>query len=119
MEARLDYMKALPEAFKAMVQMEGVVRRSGIDPKLLELIEIRASQLNGCAFWIDMPRKTRVSKASPSSESTRSTHGAKPLSTPRRNEQRRLDRSTYKYPDRPRAPMRYMPSCVRFERRKS
>lgn len=57
MEARLDYTKASPEAFKAMVQMEGVVRRSGIDPKLLELIKIRASQLNGCAYCIDMHTK--------------------------------------------------------------
>jgi AhpD family alkylhydroperoxidase len=57
MEARLDYTKASPEAFKAMLQMEGVVRRSGIDPKLLELIKIRASQLNGCAYCIDMHTK--------------------------------------------------------------
>ena len=57
MEARLDYTKASPEAFKAMVQMEGVVRRSGIDPKLLELIKIRASQLNGCAYCIDLHTK--------------------------------------------------------------
>ena len=57
MEARLDYTKASPEAFKAMVQMEGVVRRSGIDPKLLELMKIRASQLNGCAYCIDMHTK--------------------------------------------------------------
>ena len=57
MEARLDYTKASPEAYKAMLQMEGVVRRSGIDPKLLELIKIRASQLNGCAYCIDMHTK--------------------------------------------------------------
>ena len=57
MEARLDYTKASPEAYKAMLQMEGVVRRSGIDPILLELIKIRASQLNGCAFCIDMHTK--------------------------------------------------------------
>jgi AhpD family alkylhydroperoxidase len=57
MEARLDYAKASPEAFKAMLQMEGVVRRSGIDPKLLELIKIRASQMNGCAYCIDMHTK--------------------------------------------------------------
>jgi AhpD family alkylhydroperoxidase len=36
---------------------EGVVRRSGIDPKLLELIKIRASQLNGFAYCIDMHTK--------------------------------------------------------------
>ncbi|MHB1795197.1 MAG: carboxymuconolactone decarboxylase family protein [Acidobacteriaceae bacterium] len=57
MDARLDYTKASPEAFKAMVQLEGVVRRSGIDPKLLDLIKIRASQLNGCAYCIDMHTK--------------------------------------------------------------
>jgi AhpD family alkylhydroperoxidase len=57
MEPRLDYMKASPKAYKAMIQMEGVVRRSGIDPKLLELIKIRASQLNGCAYCIDMHTK--------------------------------------------------------------
>ena len=57
MEARLDYAKASPEAYKAMLHMEGVVRRSGIDPKLLELIKIRASQLNGCAYCIDMHTK--------------------------------------------------------------
>jgi AhpD family alkylhydroperoxidase len=57
MEARLDYTKASLEAYQAMVQIEGVVRRSGIDPKLLELIKIRASQMNGCAFCIDMHTK--------------------------------------------------------------
>jgi AhpD family alkylhydroperoxidase len=62
MEARLDYTKASPEAFKAMLQLEGVVRRSGIDPKLLELIKIRASQLNACAYCIDMHTKDARSK---------------------------------------------------------
>ncbi len=57
MEARLDYANASPEAYKAMLQMEGVVRRSGIDPNLLELMKIRASQLNGCAYCIDMHTK--------------------------------------------------------------
>ena len=57
MQPRLDYMKAAPEAAKAMIQLETVVRHSGIDPKLLELIKIRASQLNGCAFCIDMHTK--------------------------------------------------------------
>ena len=57
MKARLDYTKTSPEAFKAMVQLEGAVRRSGIDPTLLELVKIRASQLNGCAYCIDMHTK--------------------------------------------------------------
>ena len=40
-----------------MIQLESFVRRSGIDAKLLELIKIRASQLNGCAYCIDMHTK--------------------------------------------------------------
>lgn len=57
MEARIDYKKASPDAYRAMVQLEAVVRHSGIESKLLELIKIRASQLNGCAFCIDMHTK--------------------------------------------------------------
>ena len=57
MEPRIDYNKISPEAYKAMVQLESVVRRSGIDQKLLELIKIRASQMNGCAYCLDMHSK--------------------------------------------------------------
>lgn len=57
MEPRIDYNKVSPEAYKAIVQLESVVRRSGVDPKLLELIKIRASQMNGCAFCLDMHTK--------------------------------------------------------------
>lgn len=62
MEPRLDYTKASPEAYSAMVHLEAVVRHSGIDPKLLELVKIRASQLNGCAFCIDMHTKDARAK---------------------------------------------------------
>ena len=62
MEPRLEYAKASPEAAKAMIQLESVVRRSGIDPHLLELIKIRASQLNGCAYCIDMHTKDARAK---------------------------------------------------------
>lgn len=62
MEPRLDYTQASPEAYKAMVHVEGVVRRSGLDASLLELIKIRASQMNGCAFCIDMHTKDARAK---------------------------------------------------------
>ncbi|MGH9616932.1 MAG: carboxymuconolactone decarboxylase family protein [Acidobacteriaceae bacterium] len=62
MEPRLDYSKVSPEALKAMLQLESFVRRSGIDPKLLELIKIRASQMNGCAYCIDMHTKDARAK---------------------------------------------------------
>jgi AhpD family alkylhydroperoxidase len=54
MQPRLDYGKAAPEAYGAMLALEGKVRNLGIDPTLLELIKIRASQINGCAFCLDM-----------------------------------------------------------------
>lgn len=54
MEPRLDYVKAAPEAYKAMLGLEAAVRKLGIDHSLLELIKIRASQINGCAFCLDM-----------------------------------------------------------------
>jgi AhpD family alkylhydroperoxidase len=57
MEQRLDYAKAYPEGYRAMVHFEQVMRRSGLEPALLELVKTRASQLNGCAFCIDMHTK--------------------------------------------------------------
>ena len=54
MEPRLDYVKAAPDAYKAMLGLEAAVRRLGIDRTVLELIKIRASQINGCAFCLDM-----------------------------------------------------------------
>jgi AhpD family alkylhydroperoxidase len=58
MKARLDYSAASPAAYKAMLALEGFVRNeSGLDSKLLELIKIRASQINGCAYCLDMHTK--------------------------------------------------------------
>ncbi|GAP96630.1 carboxymuconolactone decarboxylase family protein [Leptolyngbya sp. NIES-2104] len=56
MQARLD-LNANPAAYRAMLQLEQYVQGSGINPTLLELIKIRASQINGCAFCIDMHTK--------------------------------------------------------------
>jgi len=57
MEARLDYMGLAPEGLKAMYGLEAYVRRSGLEKPLLHLIKLRASQINGCAFCIDMHSK--------------------------------------------------------------
>ena len=54
---RLDYTKASPEGLQAMFRLEHAVRASGLDPKMLELIKVRASQLNGCAYCLDMHTK--------------------------------------------------------------
>ncbi|USG64751.1 carboxymuconolactone decarboxylase family protein [Brevibacillus ruminantium] len=54
MNPRMEYRKANPQAFQAMLQMEKHVRSSGLDHSLLELVKIRASQINGCAYCLDM-----------------------------------------------------------------
>ncbi|WP_406122975.1 carboxymuconolactone decarboxylase family protein [Streptomyces sp. NBC_00989] len=53
---RLDWAQHAPEVYKAMVRLDAAARR-GLDPKLLELVKIRASQLNHCAFCLDMHTK--------------------------------------------------------------
>ncbi|WP_331448480.1 carboxymuconolactone decarboxylase family protein [Streptomyces prasinus] len=53
---RLDWSALAPDVFKAMVRLDAAVRK-GLDPKLLELVKIRASQLNHCAFCLDMHSK--------------------------------------------------------------
>ena len=54
---RVDYAKAFPSGHEAMLQLEGAVRRSGLEPLLLELVKLRSSQLNGCAYCLDMHSK--------------------------------------------------------------
>lgn len=57
MEQRLDYKAASPEAFKAMIGMEQAIHKLGLEGSLLELVKSRASQLNGCAWCLDMHTK--------------------------------------------------------------
>ncbi|MEM8645116.1 MAG: carboxymuconolactone decarboxylase family protein [Pseudomonadota bacterium] len=58
MSERLDIMKASPSAVKAVYQLENFVQTgSGIDPSLIHLIKLRASQINGCAYCVDMHTK--------------------------------------------------------------
>jgi AhpD family alkylhydroperoxidase len=54
MEPRLNPYKAAPEIMKAMFAFESAVAGSGLEASLIELVKIRASQINGCAFCIHM-----------------------------------------------------------------
>lgn len=56
MTGRIDY-EAWPEGFQAMLGMERAVRRCGLERSLVELVKVRASQINGCAYRIDMHTK--------------------------------------------------------------
>ena len=57
MEPRLNYSKVSPEGVEGLSKLEGYVRKSGLEHSLLELVKLRASQLNGCAYCIDMHAK--------------------------------------------------------------
>lgn len=57
MGERLDYVEASPQGYKALAALDGFVERSGIDPMLLALVQLRASQINGCAYCLDMHSK--------------------------------------------------------------
>ena len=57
MEPRLDGKKADPESYRAMLGLEAYVNRSGLEPGLLDLVRMRASQINGCAYCLDMHSK--------------------------------------------------------------
>ncbi len=54
---RVDYAKELPKAVEAMRELERAVRDCGIEPLLLELVKLRASQLNACASCLDVHGK--------------------------------------------------------------
>jgi AhpD family alkylhydroperoxidase len=57
MKARIDLMHVTPGVIQAMFGLERQVRRAGFDQALLELVRMRASQINGCAYCLDMHSK--------------------------------------------------------------
>ena len=54
---RIDAHKAAPEAYEAMLALERYLHRCGLEHSLIELVKLRASQINGCAYCIDMHTK--------------------------------------------------------------
>ena len=54
MEPRLDFYKASPDAIKVMLAFSAGTEKLGLEKPLLELVKLRASQINGCAFCVDM-----------------------------------------------------------------
>jgi AhpD family alkylhydroperoxidase len=54
MKSKMNYINAAPDAFQAMMTISEYVQECGLEMSLLELVKIRASQINGCAFCLDM-----------------------------------------------------------------
>jgi AhpD family alkylhydroperoxidase len=57
MTGRFNYAKTFPEGFHTLAGVENAVKNCGLESQLLELMKVRASQLNGCSFCIDMHTK--------------------------------------------------------------
>lgn len=84
MSTRIDYYKVAPEAVKAMLELEKFVNQCGLEKSLIELVKLRASQINGCAYCIDL----HVADAVKHGESQRRLHAVSvwrdtPFFTPR------------------------------------
>ena len=54
MQPRIDYTKLSPGGYKAMLGLELYLNHSSLEKKLLHMIKLRVSQINGCAFCLDM-----------------------------------------------------------------
>lgn len=57
MERRIEFEKVAPKVMEAMLALEQAARRTGLEPSLVELVKLRASYLNGCAYCVDMHTK--------------------------------------------------------------
>lgn len=71
MKARLNPMQAAPDTMKALLALETQVQTSGLERSLIELVKTRASQINGCAYCIDMHSKDALARG----ESDQRLHG--------------------------------------------
>ena len=54
---RLNFKRLVPAAYRAMLALESYVHETGLESSLLELVKMRASQINGCAYCLDMHSK--------------------------------------------------------------
>lgn len=61
MNARMNLAQSAPEIYETIMAMDGAIRKSGLDSDLLHLSKIRASQINGCAFCVDLHVKEALS----------------------------------------------------------
>ncbi len=57
MKARIDFTRIDPQVTQPLFALQGAIDKSGLDEKMLHLVKVRASQINGCAHCIDMHTK--------------------------------------------------------------
>jgi AhpD family alkylhydroperoxidase len=83
MTPRLDYFATAPKLMGAMLNLQKAVASSGLEESLIRLVEVRASQINGCAFCIDMHTRAAREGGEARPGSTCWTPGARPRTTRR------------------------------------
>lgn len=54
MKPRMNVAEAAPDLYRAVRALDGAVAKSGLAPRLLHLVKLRASQMNGCAYCVDL-----------------------------------------------------------------
>jgi AhpD family alkylhydroperoxidase len=57
MQSRANYQAAAPDVLQSMLALSAAVKKSGLPPGLVDLVDYRVSQINGCAFCLDMHSK--------------------------------------------------------------
>jgi len=62
MSQRIDYTQVSPAGAKALGSVYGYVMQSGLDPVLVDLVYLRVSQINGCAYCLDMHTRDLMKK---------------------------------------------------------
>ncbi|MFG1221257.1 carboxymuconolactone decarboxylase family protein [Xanthobacter wiegelii] len=65
MEPRMNVAEAAPALYAAVRALDGAVMKSGLEKRLLHLVKLRASQINGCAYCIDMHVKESLADGIP------------------------------------------------------
>jgi len=65
MEPRMNVAEAAPALYAAVCALDGAVMKSGLEKRLLHLVKLRASQINGCAYCIDMHVKESLADGIP------------------------------------------------------
>ena len=82
MQPRIDYRKFAQQPMKSLLDLEKYLAGCGLEHKLLHLIKMRASQINGCAYCLDMHSLDARAVGERNSACTRSTRGRKRRSSP-------------------------------------
>jgi len=119
MKARLNTWTAAPQTMQAFVDFSTAMEKDGVEPSLAELVKIRASQINHCAFCLHMHTREALARGESEVRLTCLRHGRNRRSTPIANAPRWPGRRRLRVCPRRTRPMRSMKSSRRSSRRKS